>query len=113
LVATVSLHYTRASQGLDTWEEHVILAPLDEELSWESAGLFGPEDLDLDHDAPDDLPQLWQADQDASLSESSEDTVALQSVEASVEAGREQGRFLGKSAARKAREARCCNRQAS
>jgi hypothetical protein len=54
LVATVSLHYTRASQGLDTWEEHVILAPLDEELSWESAGLFGPEDLDLDHDAPDD-----------------------------------------------------------
>jgi hypothetical protein len=54
LVATVSLHYTRASQGLDTWEEHVILAPLDEELSWESAGLFGPDDLDLDHGAPDD-----------------------------------------------------------
>ena len=54
LVATVSLHYARASQGLDTWEEHVILAPLDEELSWESAGLFGPDDLDLDHDAPDD-----------------------------------------------------------
>ena len=54
LAATVTLHYVRASHGLDTWEEHVILAPLGEESPWESATLFEPRSLDLDHDPPDD-----------------------------------------------------------
>ena len=54
LVASVSLHYLRASQGLDAWEEQVILAPLGEEPPWESAVLFGADDLDLDHGAPDE-----------------------------------------------------------
>jgi hypothetical protein len=54
LVATISLHYKRASHGLDTWEEHVILAPLDEESPWESAELSEPGELPLDHDAPSD-----------------------------------------------------------
>jgi len=54
LVASISLHYRRASYGLDTWEEHVILAPLDEESPWESAELSEPGDLKLDHDAPGD-----------------------------------------------------------
>jgi hypothetical protein len=54
LSASVSLHYVRASQGLDTWEEHVILAPLDEESPWEAATLCGPSELDLEHDAPDE-----------------------------------------------------------
>jgi hypothetical protein len=54
LVASVSLHYTRASQGLDVWEEYVILAPLEEESPWESAAFFGPGELDLDHAAPAD-----------------------------------------------------------
>jgi hypothetical protein len=52
--ASVSLHYVRASHGLDAWEEHVILAPLDEESPWEAATLYGSSDLDLDHDAPDE-----------------------------------------------------------
>ena len=50
----MTLHYVRASHGLDTWEEHVILAPLGEESPWESATLFEPRSLDLDHDPPDD-----------------------------------------------------------
>jgi hypothetical protein len=54
LVGEVSLHYTRASQGLDVWERHLILAPLDEGPSWDSATLHAPDDLDLDHDAPDE-----------------------------------------------------------
>ena len=54
LVASVSLHYVRASQGLDAWEEHVILAPLDDEIPWDSSVLFRPDELDLGHDAPDD-----------------------------------------------------------
>jgi len=54
LVASVSLHYSRASQGLDTWEEHVILAPLDEESPWDSAELFDAGELGLDYEAPDE-----------------------------------------------------------
>ncbi len=54
LVASVSLHYRRASQGLDTWEERLILAPLAEESPWESAELFEPDALDLEHSVPDD-----------------------------------------------------------
>ena len=54
LVASVSLHYVRASQGFDAWEEHVILAPLDDEIPWDSSVLFRPDELDLGHDAPDD-----------------------------------------------------------
>jgi hypothetical protein len=54
LVASVSLHYTRAAQGLDDWEEHLILAPLDEESPWESAELFDTGDLGLDRSPPDD-----------------------------------------------------------
>ena len=54
LVASVSLHYARASQGLDTWQEHVILAPLDEGSNWESAEIFDAGDLALDHSVPGD-----------------------------------------------------------
>jgi len=54
LVATVSLHYTRAAQGLDEWEEHRILAPLDEESPWESAELFDAGQLGLGRSPPDD-----------------------------------------------------------
>ena len=54
LVASVSLHYSRASQGLDTWEEYVILAPLDEESPWESAELFDAGELELHREAPDE-----------------------------------------------------------
>ena len=54
LLASVSLHYTRASQGLDEWEEHLILASLEEDSPWESAELFEPDALDLDHDPPGD-----------------------------------------------------------
>jgi len=54
LVASVSLHYTRASQGLDTWQEHVILAPLDQGSPWESAEISDAGDLALDHGAPSD-----------------------------------------------------------
>jgi hypothetical protein len=54
VVATVSVHYVRASHGLDVWEEHLILAPLGDETPWGAATLFGPSELELDHDAPDD-----------------------------------------------------------
>ena len=54
LVGQLSLHYTRASQGLDEWEEHLVLAPLDQGPPWESATLHSPDDLDLGHDAPDE-----------------------------------------------------------
>jgi hypothetical protein len=54
LVADVTLHYVRASQGLDAWEKHVIVAPLDEESPWDSAELLDPDDVDLTDDAPDD-----------------------------------------------------------
>jgi hypothetical protein len=54
LAASISLHFARASHGLDTWEEYVILAPLDEESPWDSAELLSPSDLVLDHSDPDD-----------------------------------------------------------
>ncbi len=54
VLASVSLHYTRASQGLDEWEELLMLAPLDEDSPWESAELFDTDALDDDHDAPDE-----------------------------------------------------------
>jgi len=54
LLASVSLHYVRASQGLDEWEELLMLAPLDEDSPWELAELFGTDGLDYDHDAPDE-----------------------------------------------------------
>ncbi len=54
LLASVSLHYVRASQGLDEWDELLILAPLDEDSPWESAELVGADALDYDHDAPDE-----------------------------------------------------------
>ena len=54
LVAEVTLHYIRASQGLDTWETHVILAPLTEDSLWDSAELLPPDDLSLDDEAPND-----------------------------------------------------------
>jgi len=54
LAASVSLHYVRVSHGLDSWEEHLILAPLDEESPWGSAELLGPDELDLDCSAPDE-----------------------------------------------------------
>ena len=54
LVASLSLHYKRASYGLDTWEEYVILAPLDEESPWESAELSEPGTLEVVYKAPSD-----------------------------------------------------------
>lgn len=54
VLASVSLHYARASQGLDEWEELLMLAPLDEDSPWESAELFDTDALDYDHDAPDE-----------------------------------------------------------
>jgi hypothetical protein len=53
LLASVSLHYVRASQGLDQWEELVMLAPLDEDSPWESAELLDADALDSDHDPPE------------------------------------------------------------
>ena len=53
LLASVSLHYSRASQGLDEWEEHLLLAPLAEDSPWQCAELLAPDALELDHDAPD------------------------------------------------------------
>ena len=97
LVATISLHYKRASHGLDIWGEHVILAPLDEESPWESAELSEPGELQLDHDAPGDAEFVpppsgsvgkarfrTHAKQIKAhgLPESSEDPLALQSAEA-------------------------------
>ena len=52
LAASVSLHYVRASHGLDAWEERLLLLPLDEESPWESLALLEPDALDLDHPAP-------------------------------------------------------------
>jgi hypothetical protein len=54
LVGEVTLHYVRASQGLDEWEEHVLIAPLEEDSPMELAELFPPEDLELDTEEPDD-----------------------------------------------------------
>ena len=54
LLASVSLHYSRASQGLDEWEEHLMLAPLEEDPPWEFAELLAPDSLDIDHGAPNE-----------------------------------------------------------
>jgi hypothetical protein len=54
VLASVSLHYVRASQGLDEWEELLVLASLDEDSPWESAELLGPDALDFDHDPPNE-----------------------------------------------------------
>jgi hypothetical protein len=54
LVADVTLHYVRASHGLDAWEEHVIVAPLGEDSPWDFAELLEPDDVDLDSEAPDE-----------------------------------------------------------
>ena len=54
LVASVSLHYTRASHGLDVWEEHVVIAPLEDGASWDAAELVEEGDVDLDLSAPDE-----------------------------------------------------------
>jgi hypothetical protein len=53
VMASVSLHYARPSQGLDAWEEQVVLAPLEAESRWEYAHSFDPEELDLYRRAPD------------------------------------------------------------
>lgn len=47
LIAEVTLHYVLASQDLDSWEEHVIMAPLGEDAPWESALLLGPGEVTL------------------------------------------------------------------
>ena len=52
IVADLTLHYVRASHGLDTWEKQVILAPLEEESPWDSAQLRDPGDVDLSDEAP-------------------------------------------------------------
>jgi hypothetical protein len=52
LAADVTLHYVRASQGLDSWERHVFVAPLEEETPWASAELLDPDDVDFVHEAP-------------------------------------------------------------
>jgi hypothetical protein len=53
LMATVTLHYVRASHGLDRWEERVIVAPLSDGSPWESAELLDPEDVELHREAPE------------------------------------------------------------
>jgi hypothetical protein len=53
LGARLTLHYVRASQGLDEWEEHVVLAPLEEDAPWEHLELLDPDDVDLDDEAPE------------------------------------------------------------
>lgn len=52
LIATVTLHYVRASHGLDSWEERVIVAPLSDRAPWDSAELLDPDDVELDREAP-------------------------------------------------------------
>ncbi len=54
LLASVSLHYTRASHGLDVWEEHLLLAPLEDGAAWDRAELLEEDDVDLDLSAPED-----------------------------------------------------------
>ncbi len=54
VAASVSLHYVRASHGLDVWEEQVILAPLEQDSPWDSALVCEPGELEFDHDAPED-----------------------------------------------------------
>jgi hypothetical protein len=61
LIANVTLHYSRASQGLDQWEEHVLLAPLDDDSSWDDAELLEPDALELDDDAPDEAEYITPA----------------------------------------------------
>ena len=53
VLGSVSLHYTRASQGLDEWEEHLILAPLDSESPWEESELHETDSLDILEDPPE------------------------------------------------------------
>jgi len=53
VMATVSLHYARASQGLDEWEERCVLARLDLGSPWESLELFEPHELDGDRSVPE------------------------------------------------------------
>lgn len=52
LAACVSLHYERASHGIDAWEKRLLLLPLDEESPWESLELLEPNALALDRPAP-------------------------------------------------------------
>ncbi|MEM7434929.1 MAG: DUF87 domain-containing protein [Myxococcota bacterium] len=53
LVAKVSLHYTRASHGLDRWSEHVALAPLGDDDPWDAHELVPAADaLELFEDEP-------------------------------------------------------------
>jgi hypothetical protein len=51
IFASVTLHYVRASHGLDAWDEQTIVAPLTPELSWEAAELLPP-GTDLRTDPP-------------------------------------------------------------
>ncbi len=53
LVAAVSLHYSRATYGLDEWKEQVLLAPLEDGDPWEQAEVFEPDALDLLDTAPE------------------------------------------------------------
>ena len=53
LVATVSLHYARATYGLDEWKEQVLLAPLQDGDLWEQAEVFEPDALDVVDTAPE------------------------------------------------------------
>jgi len=54
VAALVSLHYTRASQGLDEWQERWILAPLDVDSPWAAVELFDPDELALECGVPED-----------------------------------------------------------
>jgi hypothetical protein len=54
LIAEVGLHYSRSSQGLDEWEEHIVVAPLLEGLSLDDLELFEPDALDVEDEAPDE-----------------------------------------------------------
>jgi hypothetical protein len=54
VMALVSLHYTRASQGLDAWQKCWVLVPLDVDSPWESVELFDPDELELESAVPDE-----------------------------------------------------------
>lgn len=54
LVASVTLHYARASHGLDAWEQHLIVAPLAPELRWEASEALSPEAAELRSDPPEE-----------------------------------------------------------
>jgi len=53
LLADVTLHYVRASHGLDEWKERLVLAPLHADSPWDEAELVEDGELEVDVASPD------------------------------------------------------------